>query len=171
MPDYNDVINALKVVDPKKPYGTELFNALARVTVSIAIEAVCFRSNSYTKRLEVYLTQRSQDDIAYPGQWHCPGSVLWPGETVEDVFERLRMGEFGGNPLSPRFVANVNNPSEARGHFFSVVYLCDLKQKWGLIGSKGKWFPVDKIPENTVKGHRKRIIPAAIGVFVASSFS
>ncbi len=187
MPDYSTVIEALKVVDSTKPYGTALFDALARVTVSVAIEAVCLRLRkenafgvlSHTSKgfiatddvqykvTEVYMIQRSPDDTAYPGEWHCPGSVMRPGESFEDVLKRLAKKEFGTGLISTRFVANLNPSAlepEARGHFLSIVYLCVLEEKEGL---RGKWFPVDKLPEKTVISHRKRIIPCALGAFVA----
>lgn len=163
----SELIQGLREVDPSKPYGTELFNALARVTVSVAIEAVCLRLNLSTKKVEVYLVQRSPDDTAYPGQWHCPGSVMRPGESFEDVLERLAKKEFGANLIQSRFVANINpSPAEPedRGTFLSVVYICVLEEKEGL---RGKWFPVNNLPEKTVESHRKRIIPCALGAFVA----
>ncbi|MBU3934953.1 NUDIX domain-containing protein, partial [Patescibacteria group bacterium] len=143
MIDYSTTIEALKVVDQTKPYGTALFDALARLTVSVAVEAVYLCLNKRTGNIEVYLVQRSQDDTAYPGEWHCPGSVMRPGEGVEVVFDRLAKKEFGTGLISTRFVANINHPTEARGHFFSLVYLCVLEEKANL---RGKWFPVDALP-------------------------
>ena len=76
MPDYSSVVGSLKIVDPTKPLGTEIFNALARVTVSVAMEAVCLRRQLYIpeinsevlSELQVYLVQRAPDDTAYPGE-------------------------------------------------------------------------------------------------------
>jgi len=165
--DRKVLIIGLNKVDPTKPYGTELFDALARLTVSVAIEAVCLRLNPTTKDIEVYLVQRSPNDTAYPGEWHCPGSVMRLRESFEDILERLAKKEFGANLVSARFVANINPSAlepEARGHFLSIVYLCVLEEKEGL---RGKWFPVNQLPDKTVEGHRKRIIPCALGAFVA----
>jgi len=163
------LFKALGKIDPKQPYGTELFNALARLTVSVAVEAVCLRLNPEGRGIEVYMIQRSPDDTAYPNEWHCPGSVMRPGEDVADVFSRLSMREFDGAKLQWRFVANIN-PSkrkpEVRGTFLSMVYLCVLENKDGL---RGKWFPVDELPQNTVGSHRTRIIPVAVGAFIAKS--
>lgn len=161
------LIELLGKVNPTEPYGTELFNALARITVSVAIEAVCLRYSSDSKKVEVYMIQRSPDDTAYPGEWHCPGSVMRPGESFEDVLERLAQKEFKANLVSTRFVANINPSAlepEARGHFLSIVYLCILQEKEGL---RGRWFSVDELPEKTVESHLKRIIPVAMGAFVA----
>jgi len=163
------LIELLKEVDPKKPYGTELFDALALLTVSVPIEAVCLRWNTASQKVEVYLAQRSPDDTAYPDKWHCPGSFIRPGEEIKDVFARLSKKEFASASLSSiKFVSNVNHPTETRGHCFSVVYLCVLEEKERL---RGSWFPVNQLPEKTVKSHRKRIIPAAFGAFVAANTS
>ena len=162
------LIELLNKVDPKKPYGTELFDALARPTISVAIEAVCLRWNAAAREVQVYLIQRSANDTAYPREWHCPGSVLRPGEEIDNVFDRLGQKEFGTKFLKTQFASNVNHPTEARGHFFSVVYLCAFEEKEEL---KGSWFPINQLPEKTVKSHRKRIIPAAFGAFVAADTS
>lgn len=163
-----ELFRLLREIDPKNPYGTELFDALARLTVSVAVEAVCLRLNFTTREVEVYLTQRSPNDTAYPGEWHCPGFVMRLGEDFEDVFVRLGKKEFVGRIESAWFVANVNHPTEERGHFFSVVYLCTLQKSEGL---RGQWFSVNHLPEKTVECHRCRVIPAAVGALVAQSTS
>lgn len=161
----DELLRLLGQIDSKNPYGTKLFDALSRLTVGSALEAVCLRLNT-EKKVEVYLTCRSLSDTAYPGEWHCPGTFLRPGENFSDVFDRLAKREFGGKISSTRFVANVNHPGEARGHIISIVYLCTLEQSDGL---RGAWFPVDLLPEKTVESHRHRIIPAAVGAFVAEN--
>ncbi|TSC95185.1 MAG: hypothetical protein CEN87_197 [Parcubacteria group bacterium Licking1014_1] len=162
----SELVRGLREIDSLQPYGTELFDALALVTVSVAVEAVCLRLNLLTQKVEVYMTQRSQSDSAYFGQWHCPGSVMRPRENIRDVFNRLAEKEFGSNISSYRFVANVNHPYEDRGHFLSIVYLCVLEEKEEL---RGKWFLVNNLPKKTVETHAKRIIPVAIGAFVAEN--
>ena len=161
------LLQELKKIDPTQPYGTALFDALTRLTVSVAIEAVCLRWNQQKKIVEVYMVQRSPDDTAYPGEWHCPGSFLRPGEDISSVFARLSKREFKANLSPTQFVANVNHPTEARGHVISVVYLCGLEAG----DLKGRWFSVDSLPENTVETHAKRIIPVAVGAFLADCTS
>ena len=142
----------LGLVEPG-PLGTELFDAIARHSVTLAVEAVCLRRGQ--RGIEVLLTQRPLDDTAYPGEWHCPGSVLRPGEEFEDVFERLADREFRGLVSSWRFVGEMNNPEEARGHFVSRIYLVVPEGE----PKKGEWFTVDDLPKNTVDHHRDSIIP------------
>lgn len=166
MQDSEELIAMLNIIDPKKPYGQALFNALARLTISVACEAVCLRFDKQTQRVQVYLTQRTLQETAYPGEWHCPGSFYRPRETEDDVFDRLAKKEFGANFLSREFVTNVKW-HESRGDVISMVYLCVLEDNNDAL--KGRWFPVDQLPEKTVECHRTKIIPAAVESFVAKS--
>lgn len=170
------LIGLLGKVDTRQPYGTELFDALAKVTLSVAVEAVCLRIEDWStpdlceqlqsRQVQVYLTKRSENETAYPGEWHCPGSVMRPDEEVKDVFGRLSVREFGVNLRSWKFIGNVNHPTEPRGHFLSLVYLCELGDDKN---QNGSWFPVHRLPEKTILTHRVRIIPAAVGTFVADN--
>jgi ADP-ribose pyrophosphatase YjhB (NUDIX family) len=161
------LVQGLREIDPSHPYGPELFDALARLTVSVAIEAVCLRLNPQSRNVEVYLVKRSETETAYPGEWHCPGTVIRPGEEFSSAFERLSRKEFGAKFLETRFVSNLNHPTEARGHFLSMVYLCILGETSGAL--RGQWFPVKALPEKTVIHHRVRVIPTAVGAFVAEN--
>ena len=146
----------------KKGLGTELFNAIACLKVTMTYEIVCFRKNTATNTLEVYLIKRDLSDTAYPGQWHIPGSAMRPTEEIEDVFLRLEEKEIGLNIVSKKFVFHFNNPKEVRGHFFSLVYLGALQEGSGY----GKWFAVDDLPSYTVAYHRNEVIPHAVTLFL-----
>lgn len=150
---------AVRQLDPGKPMGTELFDALARITVSVAFEAVALRRDS-TGNVEVFLVQRREDDTAYPCEWHCPGSVLRSGESEDDVFARLATREFGVPIVQRRFVINFNHNNEQRGHFFSVIYLCEIRG-----GEDSHWFSVDNLPAKMVGHHRDYLIPLALAAF------
>lgn len=151
-------VKVLAEIDPLKPLGAELFDAIARVSITTAIEAVVLRLGKSIDGLEVFMTQKPKDDTAYPGEWHCPGSALRPGEEFEDVFARLVKNEFLASIEEVKFIDDFNHPGEARGHFVSKVYLLEQEEA----GIKGQWFPTDQLPENTVKHHRERIIPLAV---------
>lgn len=147
----------LRFLDPHKPYGTSLFNAITRVTVTIAIEAVALRQNSETGKTEVYLIKRAKTDTAYPGLWHVPGSILRPKERDLDVLKRLSRKEFHANVAGAEFVAMISNPGEHRGHFISLVYVVRLEGE----PEGGEWFDVEKLPSHTVLHHKDQIIPIA----------
>mgnify|MGYP001374638995 CR=1 FL=1 len=63
---------------PNTPLGTELFDAVLRKTVSCCVEAVVVNGEYPIK---VLLKRRADNDTTYPGQWHCPGTFLRPGES------------------------------------------------------------------------------------------
>ncbi|MDD5110838.1 MAG: NUDIX domain-containing protein [Patescibacteria group bacterium] len=150
----------LAFVDPAKPLGTELFGALCRVTLTVAVEAVALRYTPNRDAVEVLLTQRADNDPAYPGKTHCPGTALRPGETAEDAFRRLSKGEFFSEVTAWTLAGTWNNPHEERGHFFHLVYVCEVKE-----GSRGKWFPVKALPGTIVEHHRDHVIPMALTAF------
>jgi ADP-ribose pyrophosphatase YjhB (NUDIX family) len=148
----------IKFINPHKPLGTALFNAVARVSISVAFEAVALRKNPINGETEIYLIMRVNDS-SFPGQWHVPGSILRPKEDDEHVFARLGNKEFGAKIVKSKFIAIVSFPEEPRGHIISLVYSVELdKEPTG----GGKWFPVDKLPTNLVLYHKEYIIPVAI---------
>ena len=154
------VAMGLSLIDPAQPYGNTLFNALCRLTITVAIEAVALRKNPDSGAVEVLLTQRPTSEPAYPGEWHCPGSALRPGELIQSVFARLNKAEFFTSIPLWKEAGVWNNPSEARGHFLHVVYLCRVEG-----GSRGQWFPIGLLPTPTVDHHVDQIIPMALRVY------
>ncbi|OGZ65377.1 MAG: hypothetical protein A3C50_03485 [Candidatus Staskawiczbacteria bacterium RIFCSPHIGHO2_02_FULL_43_16] len=150
-----------RVLHPEKGLGRELFNAIARLAVTLTPEAACLRRNHQTNDVEIYLIQRALDDTAYPGQWHLPGSAMRPQEEIDDVFKRLENNEIGLKILSKKFAFHFNNPKEERGHFFSLVYLCILDEGVG----RGEWFALGQLPENIIEHHKKIVIPEAARLF------
>lgn len=150
---------ALREVPPG-PLGTELFDAVASHSISFAFEAAALRRGADGK-LYIYLCQRAQDDTAYPGQWHIPGSIRRPREKWDDVMIRLSWKEFEEARISNRhFVGNVTS-DEVRGHIISSLYLVDV----GPNADEAKWFPVDAMPGPLVDIHEKKLIPLAIAAF------
>ncbi|MDO8559518.1 MAG: hypothetical protein Q7S23_00575 [bacterium] len=156
------VAMGLSLIDPTQPFGSTLFNALCQVTVTVAIEAVALRTNPGSGGIEVLLTQRPKTEPAYPGEWHCPGSALRPGELIQSVFARLSRAEFFTSIAMWKDAGVWNNPNEARGHFLHLVYLCLVEG-----GSRGQWFPVELLPTPTVDHHGEQIIPMALRVYNA----
>ena len=149
---------ALSLIDPLKALGTELFEALARVTVGVPIEAVSLRTTK--TGVEVYLTLRGPKE-AYANLWHSPGTFLRPKERVLDAFARLEKREGVGEFISHEFVGVINSPQEERGHVVQHVYCCALMSPTE--NEKAKWFPVDNLPENIVPNHRDYLIHMALG--------
>ncbi|MDD4412642.1 MAG: NUDIX domain-containing protein [Patescibacteria group bacterium] len=143
-------------IDPKKPLGTELFNMIARVSVSVGFETLALRQGD--EGVEIFLTQRRTNE-AYAGEYHSPGTILRPGEEMEDAFKRLEEEEFKSKLISWKFIGFNNYLTEVRGHSFAVLYLCELDD------SSDNWFPVDDLPQPMVNHHEKIIIPKAVAAF------
>jgi len=154
-------VTALAGINTAQPFGTVLFEAIARVSVTVCIEAVCLRRNPVTSAIEVWLIERAQDDTAYPGQMHCPGTVMRPGESVGHMFERLAQTEIVSRLDKQVFVGFDNNTAEVRGHFLHLIYLVQFDG----LPKRGGWYPVKDLPLNTVEHHRTTVIPAAVKAF------
>ncbi len=158
---YKDfVAKLLGRIDPKKPYGTALYNAIARLSWNMFFEAVVIRKRG--KQLEVYLRKRADGDTAYPGEWHAPGSVFRPGENERDVTNRLEK-EFGVPVVLFQMIGEYVDweKGEARGSGVSRVYLIKLDGAPREDERHG-WFPINELPKVTVDSHRLAIIPLAV---------
>lgn len=153
------VAAALNIVPSDKPYRTALFDALNLKQPTFAMEGVLLRENPESGVLEVYLTQRSMQDTAYPGEFHCPGSGLRNGEDWQAVAERLARSEYKVpvKKVTPLFESGFFYPEE-RGWYCSVPCLIELATEPAV----GKWYPVDQLPDKTVGHHRHDIIPVVV---------
>ena len=154
-------VEALTKIDPEKPFGTELFNAILRVSVGVAIEVVSIRRNTETNELEVLLVWRDETTPAYKNTWHCPGTFLRPAESEDKAIERLAKNELGCQARIVKKVGWDDNPHEERGHCIHPIFLVELTGE-----SRGKWFSVNNLPPETVEHHRQVIIPMAVEAFL-----
>ncbi len=156
----------LKKIDPNEPLGLELFEAVARLSVTVSFEGVLFREND--GQLEIFLTRRSASDTAYPGDWHCPGTVFRPHtpnvpyNPESDAATRLAVKEFGVHKFaSYKFVGEIFI-NEERGVFNPRVYLVRIEDPIVTIPGESGWFSVGKLPRDMVAPHRDLIIPIAL---------
>lgn len=160
-----EISRLLGMIDPSRPYGTELFHALCRLTITPCIEAVCLQKRFGNAEVDVLMTKRAATESAYPGEWHCPGTALRPGESFKDALKRVARTEFRARLTKENFVTLWDNLHEARGHFHHFIYLCELGP-----GPEGIWFPADPLPSDTddfkiISGHRSHVIPVALAVY------
>ena len=156
--DKDGVINFLSSLDQKKPLGTELFNAVARVSINVAIEAMAIKKEA--GKFKIFMLQRGLEET-FPGQWHFPGTILRPGDSIDEAFLRLEKNEFKTKVIDKRFVSFFNNPHglvEERGHFLHLIYLCHIDRD-------GSWFDIDDLPENMVRCHKDDLIPLVVEYF------
>lgn len=153
--------NFFKSQHGQKPLGSRLFEAIARLSVSVAFEAVYLRKNRQTKDVEVFMLQRKPHE-SFPGQWHVPGAVFRPGEQPKDVARRLGEREFGAKLISDFVCHGTFFVPEPRGWFLSLAYLVTCKKT---PVDEGVWWPVHALPKSTLPHHAKYIIPAVVNAF------
>ncbi len=145
----------------QKPLGSRLFEAIARLSVNVAFEAVCLRRNKKTKATEVFLLKRKPHE-SFPGKWHIPGAVFRPGEQPKDAARRLGRREFGTDLISDFKCYGTFFVPEPRGWFLSLVYLVKCKK---IPVSDGSWWDVKHLPKNIITHHHNSVIPAAVKAF------
>lgn len=145
----------LGFINPRRPKGKQFYEAIARHSVSVAIETVCLRTDQQG-RVWVWLTRRKPDEV-YSGQWHSPGSIVRPGESPGHVFERIATNELGCPitravwiPTAPMFY------QEVRGWFHHHIFLVDLAGE----PRGGTWWPAPELPDDLVAQHRAVIAQA-----------
>lgn len=148
-------------VDPLEPLGSSLINALSRLPINLAADAVCLRKNPDSGALEVLLTQRGATE-PYPGAWGCPGGVLSPGEEPEHILHQLEIGELGVRMSDFTFIGDYFSAA-TRGWMLSRIHLAKLAET----PATGTWWPVERLPDNMVPKHREQIIPMAVRAFHA----
>src|ERR1035437_7368922 len=69
-----------------------VFSAIARLTVSPAVEVIPLRQTEHG--VEVLLIERSSRDPVWPLMLHTPGTILRPTDTtLDDGFKRIFNGE------------------------------------------------------------------------------
>lgn len=104
----------------------DVFEALMKARVAVALELVLIARDPDGGDAWVYLTRRPDDDPHYAGLLHVPGSILRPNEDLRDVAHRLRNAEFGFPlPEAVRFV-DLNMNHDTRGSCLGLIYLGDV---------------------------------------------
>lgn len=166
-PEFKKVLaRELSKLDPAKPVGTELCDAIMRLWPTPAFEAIAFRLRHDSH--DIYLSRRAMDDTAYPGEWHVPGSLYRYGEQDRDVANRLEE-EFGTKIKSFRLVGKETT-SEVRGTVHSLIFIVQLAVD-ARIDDRHRWFPTNDLPQPMVDLHRDLIIPSAVkGEYNATGF-
>ncbi|MBI2426760.1 MAG: hypothetical protein HYV34_02840 [Candidatus Kerfeldbacteria bacterium] len=153
----------LDQLNPFDPLGTRLFNAVARHSVSVSVEAVCLRRTG--RGVGVFLSLRGEEE-SFPEEWHCPGSIQRPGETEEQVLQRIQRKELRVPIVSALKADEWDNPGEgARGHTRHLIYIVSLNR--GDEVATGMWFLVSNLPPDTIHYHRNEVIPRAVRAFLA----
>ena len=76
-------------IEAKDGLGTDLYEAISRLTPSISVEAIV-KSSDLSKTLLIW-----RDDKMYGPGWHLPGGVLRFKETLKDRLLKTLDSELG----------------------------------------------------------------------------
>jgi colanic acid biosynthesis protein WcaH len=111
---------------------------------------------------QTLLTWRA-DRFHGPG-WHIPGGIIRFKEAISERIEKVAQSEIGCSvrfskaPIDVRSL--VNKERDVRGHFISLLYLCELQgepnpsmQVNGADPKSGEWAWHDMAPNNLIKVH------------------
>lgn len=123
--------------------NTYFHNALARHTVTIAIETILLSKD----KKSVFLTKR-KSGIAYENLWHFPGSILRTKENISDVFQRLSKDEYGVPIIKWRTI-HQKYGEEKRGTFLFIINIIETEYNPSE-NIYAKWWQIDQLPENMI---------------------
>jgi hypothetical protein len=139
----------------------ELFQSITRLTVSPILELIPLRK--INGKVEVLMLKRPLDDPHWPGMLHTPGTYIRPTDTeitLESAFDRLVRGELELQLDVQTFFVQTIFHQVSRGMELGLVYGIDLS---GVINfQKGEWFPVDDLPDISVKTQYEMIKNAVL---------
>ena len=111
---------------------------------------------------KVLLTWR--DDRFYGPAWHIPGGIIRFKEKIEDRIEKVAQLELGASvrfaPEPIHIRGLINSERDVRGHFISLLFLCELtsdlpKDKAYIAGDPkpGEWSWHNGAPKDLLKVH------------------
>jgi colanic acid biosynthesis protein WcaH len=152
------------IQDAKDGLPPDAFYFISQLTPLINVDLLIKNKSGQT-----LLTWR--DDRFYGPAWHIPGGIIRFKEKIEDRIEKVAQLELGGavnfspDPICIRGL--INQERDIRGHFISMLYLCELRSDLDISKAyksgepkQGQWAWHDKAPVNLLKVHevfRRRI--------------
>ncbi len=104
----------------------ELFEALLKARVAVALEMVLIARDPEGGDAWVYMTRRPDNDPHYAGLLHVPGSILRPNEDIIDVARRLREKELGFRLPGRLVFVDLHMNHDTRGSCLGLIYLGDV---------------------------------------------
>jgi ADP-ribose pyrophosphatase YjhB (NUDIX family) len=145
------------VKNAKEGLPIDVFYFVSQLTPLINVDLLI-----KNKKGQILLTWR--DDRFYGPAWHIPGGIIRFKEKIEHRIEQVAWSELGASvnfapePIHIRTL--INNERDVRGHFISMLYLCQLSsepaiEKAYINGEpkQGQWAWHDKAPVNLLKVH------------------
>lgn len=153
------------------PVELNLFLAIIRNSVSVAVELQVFNKNN-----EVLLIERETQFTEYVG-FHSPGTVLCINESVDDALNRIVFGELKRLPIERNSIISLNawrptrkgnsygeNPSRQEIsliHIVEVGFGNELLLKENGMG----FYPANNLPIDKIIPSHKVLVPYVVYLF------
>ena len=156
-----------QIEDPHQGLPQEVFYFVSQLTPMVNVDLLI-----QNKAGQTLLTWR--DDKFYGPAWHIPGGIIRFKEKIEDRIAKVADTELGckvkfdEQPISVTPLVSPNR--NVRGHFISLLYLCELVSppdiKRQYVGEKpyaGQWSWHDGAPAELLGVHEpfRRFIDVA----------
>jgi len=111
------------ISDPRVGLPQEFFYFISRFTPLVNVDLLIKNKDGKT-----LLTWR--DDQFYGPAWHIPGGIIRFKENIEERIMKVAEAELGCTVRCSHEPVNVcslvNKQRDVRGHFISLLYLCEL---------------------------------------------
>jgi ADP-ribose pyrophosphatase YjhB (NUDIX family) len=148
-----------QIPNAKKGLPQEVFYFISQLTPMINVDLLI-----KNKLGQTLLTWR--DDKYYGPAWHIPGGIIRFKESIEDRVLKVAESELGCkvnfNPEPINVRSQINRERDIRGHFISLLYLCEvttepeLSKKFNGLNKfplQGEWSWHNKAPQNLLAVH------------------
>ena len=145
------------VADPKIGLPQDLFYFVSSLTPLVNVDLLIKNNRGQT-----LLTWRA--DRFHGPAWHIPGGIIRFKEGLGDRIKKVAHAELGCGvrfseaPIHVRSL--INTERDVRGHFISLLYLCELQgepnpslKASGADPRAGEWAWHDTAPHNLIKVH------------------
>lgn len=170
----NDVKTTLEVVAKiinNRNLPQSIFNEFQKAFGGTSLEVVPIKFDA-TGNIQVFLTQRPMSDPYWPGDYHVPGTMIFPWDLeLKDGFDEGWARLMSKEIMSSEHVSSVSSVETLslktrRGAETAVVHNLVFRDDPGGIKG-GEWFDINDLPKNLVE-HHHQIIFTGIHDFVSS---
>jgi hypothetical protein len=150
----------LRSLSKKERLPRPIFEGALAIIPGASMEVVPMH-NDGMGNISVFLTKRDNNDKFWPGQYHCPGTMVlnrdFTSDELDSAWKRLKTNEFHEQGIgSPVFVSK-NLLKTKRGNEVALVHYVEVP----LDLAGGEYFLIENLPENLVEHHRNIINIAA----------
>lgn len=154
---------SLRLLANKTRLPEPIFDGVLAVIPGTSMEVVPIYKDDKGE-LHVFLTKRSENDRFWPGEYHCPGSMVLNSDVVlggtDHVWKRLKAKEFERQDLGSPVFASPALLETKRGQEVALIYYVDIPEDL----KNGRYFLVNNLPENLID-HHKLIIGTAVDFY------